>query len=163
LRASAVVIAILLLLQIYLGALVAGLGAGLVFNTWPTIDDAIVPAAQRLWFMSPVWRNLFENALTVQFDHRMVAYAIWVLAGLHAIDTRQARRGAGGAVFLAAAVTAQAFLGVVTLLNQAPLPLALAHQILAIIAFTIAVAHAERLSHRAILPELQTVAAEQRA
>jgi len=163
LRASAVVIAILLLLQIYLGALVAGLGAGLIFNTWPTIDDAIVPAAQRLWFMSPVWRNLFENTLTVQFDHRMVAYAIWVLAGLHAIDARQARRGAGGAVLLAAAVTVQAFLGVVTLLYQAPLPLALAHQILAIIVFTIAVAHAERLSHRAILHELQTVAAEQRA
>jgi cytochrome c oxidase assembly protein subunit 15 len=113
--------------------------------------------------MSPVWRNLFENTLTVQFDHRMVAYAIWVLAGLHAIDARQARRGAGGAVLLAAAVTAQAFLGVVTLLYQAPLPLALAHQILAIIVFTIAVAHAERLSHRAILHELQTVAAEQRA
>src|SRR6478672_2725475 len=163
LRAGALVIAIMLLLQIYLGALVAGLDAGLVFNTWPTIDDAIVPAAQRLWFMSPVWRNLFENTLTVQFDHRMVAYAIWVLAGLHAIDARQARRGAGGAVLLAAAVTAQAFLGVVTLLYQAPLPLALAHQILAIIVFTIAVAHAERLSHRAILHKLQTVAAEQRA
>src|SRR4029078_10274666 len=51
LRASAVVIAILLLLQIYLGALVAGLGAGLIFNTWPTIDDAIVRAAHLLWFM----------------------------------------------------------------------------------------------------------------
>ena len=162
-RAGALVIAILLLLQIYLGALVAGLDAGLVFNTWPTIDDAIVPAAQRLWFMSPVWRNLFENTLTVQFDHRMVAYAIWVLAGLHAIDARQARRGAGGAVLLAAAVTVQAVLGVVTLLHQAPLPLALSHQILAIIVFTIAVVHAERLSHRAISHELETVAAEQRA
>ena len=163
LRAGALVIAILLLLQIYLGALVAGLDAGLVFNTWPTIDDAVVPAAQRLWFMSPIWRNLFENTLTVQFDHRMVAYAIWVLAGLHAIDARQARRGAGGAVLLAAAVTAQAALGVVTLLYQAPLPLALTHQILAIIVFTIAVVHAERLSHRAISHELETVTAEQRA
>jgi cytochrome c oxidase assembly protein subunit 15 len=155
LRAGALVIAILLLLQIYLGALVAGLDAGLVFNTWPTIDDAIVPAAQRLWFMSPVWRNLFENTLTVQFDHRMVAYAIWVLAGLHAIDARQARRVLGGAVLLAAAVTLQAVLGVVTLLYQAPLPLALTHQILAIVVFTIAVVHAERLSHRAISHELK--------
>ena len=114
------------------------------------IDGAIVPSPERLWFISPAWRNLFENTLTVQFDHRMVAYAIWVLAGLHAIDARQARRGAGGAVVLAAAVTLQAALGVVTLLYQAPLALALAHQMLAIVVFTIAVMHAERLSHRAI-------------
>ncbi len=141
-RTAALAIAILLLLQIYLGALVAGLDAGLVYNTWPTIDGDLVPSPERLWFISPAWRNLFENTLTVQFDHRMVAYAIWVFAGLHAIDARQARRGAGGAIVLAAAVTLQAALGVTTLLYQAPLALALAHQILAIVVFTIAVLHA---------------------
>ncbi len=146
LRIGAFMIALLLLLQIYLGALVAGLDAGIVFNTWPLIDDAIVPSSDRLWFIQPAWRNLFENTLTVQFDHRMVAYAIWVIAGLHAIDSRQARRGASGAVLLAAAVTLQAGLGVTTLLYQAPLALALAHQTLAIVVFTIAVVHAERLS-----------------
>ncbi len=149
LRIGALMIAVLLLLQIYLGALVAGLDAGIVYNTWPLIDDSIVPSSDRLWFIQPVWRNLFENTLTVQFNHRMVAYAIWVVAGLHAIDARQARRGASGAVLLAAAVTLQAGLGVTTLLYQAPLALALAHQTLAIVVFTIAVVHAERLSHRA--------------
>jgi cytochrome c oxidase assembly protein subunit 15 len=150
LRIGALAIAALVLVQIYLGALVAGLDAGLVYNTWPLIDDAFIPSAARLWFESPAWRNLFENTLTVQFDHRMLAYAIWVLVGLHAIDARQARRGAPGAIVLAVAVTLQAALGVVTLLYQAPLALALAHQMLAIVVLTIAVVHAERLSQRAV-------------
>ena len=158
LRVGALTIAILVLAQIYLGALVAGLNAGFVYNTWPMIDGAIVPSLERLLFIQPAWRNLFENTLTVQFDHRMVAYAIWVLAGLHAIDARQARQGADGAVMLAAAVTLQAALGVTTLLYQAPLSLALAHQVLAIVVFTVAVMHAEQLWHRATLNVPQATA-----
>src|SRR5215208_4519483 len=50
LRASAAALMVLVLLQIYLGALVAGLDAGLVFNTWPEIDGALIPAAERLLF-----------------------------------------------------------------------------------------------------------------
>jgi cytochrome c oxidase assembly protein subunit 15 len=149
LRIGALAVAALVLLQIYLGALVAGLDAGLTFNTWPLIDGALVPSPERLWFIDPAWRNLFENTLTVQFDHRMLAYTVWVLAGLHAIDARQARQGGFGAVVLAGAVTLQAALGVVTLLFQAPLPLALAHQVMAIVVFSIAIVHAERLWHRA--------------
>jgi cytochrome c oxidase assembly protein subunit 15 len=148
LRAGAIVIAALVLSQIYLGALVAGLGAGLSFNTWPMIDGSFIPPADSLFFKTPWWRNLFENILTVQFDHRMLAYAIWVFAGLHAIDARQSRCGGAGAVLLAAAVTVQAALGVTTLLFQAPIPLALAHQAMAILVFTLAVLHAARLSRR---------------
>ncbi|MGB9396837.1 MAG: COX15/CtaA family protein [Pseudolabrys sp.] len=163
LRIGAVVVAVLLLLQIYLGALVAGLDAGLVFNTWPLIDGSLVPTAERLWFVVPAWRNLFENALTVQFDHRMVAYAVWLLALLHACDAFRARRHVRGAVTLAGAVTLQAGLGIVTLLHQAPIPLALAHQMLAIVVFSIAVIHAEQLSHRMIVYAQQTTTAEQNA
>jgi cytochrome c oxidase assembly protein subunit 15 len=163
LRMSAAVIAGLLLLQIYLGALVAGLDAGLVFNTWPLIDGAFVPSPERLWFIQPAWRNLFENALTVQFDHRTVAYTIWILALLHAVDAWRARRAVASALLLAAAVTLQAMLGIVTLLNQATIPLALPHQVLAILVFTIAVVHAERLSHRAVARVPQATPAEQGA
>jgi len=148
LRFVALAIAFLLLFQIYLGALVAGLDAGLVYNTWPTIDGAFVPSAERLWFIEPAWRNLFENTLTVQFQHRMVAYLIWLLTMLHAWDAWRGKRAFAGAAVLAGAVTLQAGLGIVTLLHQAPLPLALAHQILAIIVFTVAVMHAEGLSQR---------------
>jgi cytochrome c oxidase assembly protein subunit 15 len=147
-------LAILVLLQIYLGALVAGLDAGLVFNTWPWIDGALIPSAERLWFESPAWRNLFENTLTVQFDHRMVAYALWIGAVLHLADVIREKRGGAllnGALALACAVTLQAGIGIVTLLHQAPLPLALLHQITGIAVLTIAVIQAERLwpRHRA--------------
>lgn len=145
-RLTAFALMLLVLLQIYLGALVAGLHAGLVFNTWPLIDGALVPSAARLWFEMPWWRNLFENTVTVQFDHRMVAYTIWLVAVLHLADVWRAKRAIGGAFWLAAAVTVQAALGILTLLYSAPLHLALTHQLIAIVVFTIAIVHAERLS-----------------
>jgi cytochrome c oxidase assembly protein subunit 15 len=146
-RFGALALAALLLLQIYLGALVAGLDAGLVFNTWPHIDGAFVPSAERLWFIQPAWRNLFENTLTVQFNHRLLAYVILIVAILHACDTWRMQEGLGGALALAGAIILQAGLGIVTLLHQAPLPMALAHQVLAILVLSVAVVHAERLSH----------------
>ncbi len=151
LRLGALAIAALLFVQIYLGALVAGLDAGLVFNTWPLIEGGFMPSFDRLLFLSPVWRNLFENDLTVQLNHRMLADAVWLLAMLHAIDAWRQRCERRGAVILAVTMTLQAGLGIVTLLYQSPIPLALAHQMLAILVFTIAVVHAERLSHRAIV------------
>jgi cytochrome c oxidase assembly protein subunit 15 len=162
-RIVALGITLLLLLQIYLGALVAGLDAGLIYNTWPKIDGAIVPSPERLWFLQPVWRNLFENTLTVQFNHRMIAYTLWALAIFHAFDASRTPHAVCGAVVLAGAVTLQAVLGVVTLLYQAPLALALAHQVLGILVLTIAVVHAERLSHRAIFYEQHAGPAEQGA
>jgi heme a synthase len=146
-RSLARLLPALVLIQIYLGALVAGLDAGLTFNTWPLIDGALIPSAARLWFETPWWRNLFENTLTVQFDHRMLAYAIWVLAMAHAFDARHsAPRVRLWAFKLAALVTLQAALGIITLLYSAPLDLALAHQALAVVVLTIAVVHAARLS-----------------
>ena len=151
LRLGALAIAALLLMQIYLGALVAGLDAGLKYNTWPTIDGDYLPSFDRLLFITPLWRNLFENALTVQFNHRMLADAIWFLTLLHGFDAWCLRGGAArGAIILAIAVTLQAALGIVTLLYEAALPLSLAHQVLAMAVFTIAIVHAERLSHRSI-------------
>jgi cytochrome c oxidase assembly protein subunit 15 len=151
-RGLAILIAPLVLLQIYLGALVAGLDAGLTFNTWPLIDGSFIPASARLWFDAPWWRNLFENTLTVQFDHRMLAYTIWLLAVVHAADTLRSACDAGikaTAALLAAAVTLQAALGIVTLLYVAPLHLALAHQAFAIVVLTLAVVHAARVAPQA--------------
>jgi cytochrome c oxidase assembly protein subunit 15 len=86
--------------------------------------------------------------LTVQFDHRMLAYLVFLAAMVHAIDAWRAQRAVAGALILAGAVTLQALLGIVTLLNQAQIELALAHQMAAILVFTVAVVHAERLCHR---------------
>ena len=148
-RRGALTLVVLVLVQIYLGALVAGLHAGLIYNTWPLIDGALIPDAARLFFEQPWWRNFFENTLMVQFNHRMMGYAIFVLAILHAVDVvRTARRGEAvtWALALASAVTLQAGLGIVTLLHVTPLPLALGHQAMAVIVLGIAVIHASRLS-----------------
>jgi cytochrome c oxidase assembly protein subunit 15 len=140
-------------LQIYFGALVAGLRAGRAYNTWPAIDGAFIPSAGRLFFEEPWWRNLFDNGLTVQFEHRMTAYLLLALAMWHAIDATRAK--VAGAVVadawrLAAAVLLQAVLGILTLLNQAPIDLALAHQAAAIAVLTVAIVNVERLSRRPV-------------
>jgi cytochrome c oxidase assembly protein subunit 15 len=151
-RAGAATLMTLVIAQIYLGALVAGLHAGLVYNTWPLIDGSLVPDAARLWFDTPLWRNFFENALTVQFDHRMMAYALWLIAVLHVADVAWSRQRGSvlvGALVLAGALTLQAALGVVTLMEAVPLALALLHQAMAIVVLTIAVLHAQRLARPA--------------
>jgi cytochrome c oxidase assembly protein subunit 15 len=151
LKITSVVLLALTLVQLYLGALLAGLRAGRVYNTWPDIDGAFIPTAARLFFEQPWWRNLFDNTLTVQFEHRMTAYALFVLAILHAIDTTRSRAGAAavnGALWLVAAVTLQAALGILTLLYQVPVGLALAHQAVAMSVLTLAVGQAERLTAR---------------
>ena len=149
LKTASVILLALTFVQLYLGALVAGLRAGKVYNTWPDIDGGFVPSAARLLFENPWWRNLFDNTLTVQFEHRMTAYALFALAVLHLIDAVRSRAGVAvieGAWWLAAAIALQATLGILTLLNQAPIDLALAHQAVAIAVLTLAVLQAERLA-----------------
>ena len=150
-RVGASAVLALVILQIYLGALVSGLRAGLIYNTWPLIDGSLVPEGSRLFFNAPLWRNFFENTLTVQFDHRMTAYALELVVLLHAADVAHTVRGGAvltAALALASAVTLQAALGIATLVHQAPLALALLHQALAMVVLTVAVVHAERLERR---------------
>jgi cytochrome c oxidase assembly protein subunit 15 len=84
--------------------------------------------------MEPAWRNLFENAMTVQFDHRMIAYAI--VAYVAFLVWRQSRAGGFSSVNgwlprLGLLVLVQVALGITTLVLVVPLPLALGHQVLA--------------------------------
>ncbi|RIA55585.1 COX15/CtaA family protein [Dichotomicrobium thermohalophilum] len=132
-------------IQIVLGAFVAGMKAGFAYNTWPLMDGEFVPDG--LFVMQPWHLNLFENALTVQFNHRMAAYMLFGWAILHAIAMmRTERAGRLSAVFLAGAVTLQAVLGIWTLVAQVPLSLGLVHQAGAFIVLAIAVYHLHRLS-----------------
>ena len=144
-RAGAIGLVVLLLMQIYLGALVAGLRAGHAYNTWPLIDGGFVPQSSRLLFEVPLWRNFFENPLTVQFDHRMLGYLIGLLAILQLFNVAKPfKRGPifTSAALVAAAVIVQIALGIWTLLSVAALPLALLHQATAMITLTFSVIHA---------------------
>ena len=142
------VLLVLVFLQLYFGALVAGLRAGRVFNTWPLIDGAFIPSSARLFFEQPWWRNFFDNTLTVQFSHRMIAYTLVVVAVVHAIDAARSRTSpaiVSGALWIVAAMPVQVAIGILTLLNQVPIDLGLAHQAVAIVILTMTLFHVERL------------------
>ena len=152
LRVSAIVLVVLTLVQFYLGALVAGLRAGLVYNTWPLMEDRFIPRAADLFFAEPIWVNFVENAMTVQFAHRMAGYALLLVAAAHLFDVwRTKDRGdhaLGWAAALVVAMLVQLALGIFTLIYHVPIDLALLHQAGALIVLTIAVLHAERLTPR---------------
>jgi len=148
LRACAVVLIVLILIQISFGALLAGLRGGPIFPTWPLIDGSLIPSTEAMLTLQPVWRNLFENVLTVQVEHRLMAYALWLFAIIHAVDiTRTLGRSRAliRVLILVPAVTIQAVLGILTLIFETPLALALMHQATAMAVLTIAVVHTERL------------------
>jgi len=129
-RLSALIVG-LVFLQIAAGGFVAGLNAGQGYNTWPLMDGAVVPSG--LLAMQPWWLNAFENALTVQFDHRMLGYLIFALA------LYQALRGRGFPQFmLLAVVIGQIALGITTLLLHVPLHAALVHQTGALVVLAVA-------------------------
>jgi cytochrome c oxidase assembly protein subunit 15 len=147
-RVEAAGIAALVLLQVAAGAFVAGLKAGSGWNTWPLMEGALIP--QGLGALSPWWANLFENALTVQFNHRLLAYAIAAAVGWHLWSLLRgapdpAVRASG--LVLGGAVLAQIVLGVWTLLAYVPIPLALLHQAGAVAVFGAAMWHWHRLQH----------------
>lgn len=133
---------VLVFVQMLAGALVAGLDAGMGYNTWPLINGAFVPSG--LAEASPWYLNLFENPLTVQFNHRMLGYAV-VLAVLGQLAWLGLRRAPppllGSALTLALFALLQAALGVWTLLLSVPIALGLAHQAGAIAIFTVALYH----------------------
>jgi len=146
-RLTAGAILVLVLVQIFLGALVAKTNAGLTFNTWPLIGDWLVPPADALFVVTPAWKNFFENVLLVQFQHRIVAYALFGLALWHALDAARLGRhpAALRAMILFALVALQALLGIVTLVLVVPLWLALAHQAGAVVVLVAATVQTGRL------------------
>lgn len=148
LRATALILPPLVLAQIFLGGLVAGSHAGLVYNTWPDMDGVLIPSADHLFAVQPWIENFVDNHMLVQFDHRLVAYLLLAVALLHAADAVIAARGtavARRALVVAAFVLGQAGLGIATLLLAVPLWAALAHQVMAMFVLTAATIHA-RLS-----------------
>ncbi len=76
LRANAIFSTKLIFFMMLTGAFVAGLKAGHIYNTFPRMGDAFVP--KEIFAMDVLWRNFFENPVTVQFIHRGIAYLIIV-------------------------------------------------------------------------------------
>lgn len=138
-------LAVLIYFQIILGAFVAGIDAGMGYNTWPLMSGEFIPSG--LMLMTPWYVNPFENALTVQFNHRMVAYAVAVLCILHvaALHRRGSNVVRSSGLVLLLAVAGQIGLGIWTLLAQVPIDLGVAHQAGAIVLLTVVLWHVRRL------------------
>lgn len=147
LRGHGMAIVVVVFITAFAGGLVAGLRAGLDYNTWPLMGDSFVPDG--ILALSPWWLNAFENIATVQFDHRMLAYLTVVLVGWLWLRARNAEPHIRRAVTALTHMTVlQVGLGIATLLLVVPLPLAVLHQAGAAITFSLAVWVLHALSGR---------------
>ncbi|MEH6411038.1 MAG: COX15/CtaA family protein [Hyphomonas sp.] len=129
-RTVAAVLLGLIFVQMAAGALVAGLDAGRSYTDWPLMAGEFVPGSYLGEGLG--LRSLFEGRATTQFNHRMLAYSIWVIAIVAAWTFRRtALRNASAG--LAVLVSLQAVWGILTLISAAPMSLALVHQALGVI------------------------------
>lgn len=130
LRRFAYALAALVFVMAMTGGFVAGIRAGLAFNTFPLMNGSLVPAG--IWSIDPWWRNFFWNMATVQFDHRLIAWSLAFLVPLlwwklGAADGLPQRAQVARHLLLGMLVI-QITLGILTLLLVVPVPLAAAHQ-----------------------------------
>jgi len=116
-----------LIIQLLMGALVAGLKAGHIFNTWPMMGETFIP--EGLTMMEPIWLNFLDNAITVQFDHRIGAYIVAVLAiflwMLSRLQSTSVKKAANAVIVV---VFAQIVFGIIMLLQSVPVFLGTVHQ-----------------------------------
>ena len=131
------VLLVLAFVQILLGALVAGLGAGRAYADWPLMHGVFFPP--EALDLEPIWRNLTENTAMVQFAHRIAGYALllvgalaWVLAG--SSEHRDTRRAHD---LMMLVLAAQVALGIATVMTGAPWQLAVAHQVTGVVLWTL--------------------------
>jgi cytochrome c oxidase assembly protein subunit 15 len=147
-RLSLIITAIIFITALS-GGFVAGTRAGFAFNTFPLMDGRLIPVG--LFELSPAWRNFFENIVTVQFDHRVLATllflvipAFWWLAR----KSPQESHITTGLHLLLAALALQLTLGISTLLLVVPVALAAAHQAGAVILLTVSLFISHQLRGR---------------
>ena len=134
----------LVYLMILSGGLVAGTHAGYAYSTWPLMGTSFIPAG--LYTGTPAWLDAFEDITTIQFNHRMFAYLLFVLINVFALLVyRRASYGRArwAAVLVALALWLQVSLGISTLLLHVPVAIAAAHQggAVALLSATLFVSH----------------------
>lgn len=140
LRRSAYALAVLVFVMALTGGLVAGIRAGFAYNTFPLMQGHVVPP--EILMLEPWYRNFFYNMATVQFDHRLLAWALafavplfWWRVRRDASSTRGVLRSADA---LLAMLAVQVALGIATLVLQVPVALAAMHQAGAVLLFAAA-------------------------
>lgn len=118
---------LVLVLQIVMGAFVAGLKAGFIYNEWPMMGEGFIPPG--IFALEPIWHNFVDNAVTVQFDHRIGAYILMSITLLFFWQARgEAQKVKVASLFFLLAVALQMLLGIITLLFEVPVFWGTAHQ-----------------------------------
>ena len=139
------VLAVGVLLQCLLGALVAGDKAGLVDNDWPLMGGALVPSD---YWQGSFWATFAHGLSAVQFNHRLVAYGLLILGLVTSVVATRSRRVPGAirglCVALGVTLTGQIALGVAALWSGMSLALAILHQANAAVVLAVAVSLAWR-------------------
>lgn len=136
------------------GAFVAGLDAGLVYNSFPKMGDHWLP--EDILSMKPVQRNFTENPTTVQFDHRILGIStLAMISGLWLLSRRRTlpRRAYIAAHAVGTMAWMQVGLGITTLLTYVPVFIAAAHQTGSLVLLSLAVWLTHELKHIKKLPK----------
>lgn len=127
----------ILFIMLISGGFVAGTHAGFIYNTFLDMGGNFVPP--QLMDISPLWKNLFENPVTIQFVHRLLAVVVLLAVSIYGMRlylNDQIRFGRKFSAVLMIAVALQFFLGVITLIAKVPLALGVSHQAGALILLT---------------------------
>lgn len=127
----------LIFLMMLSGAFVAGTDAGFSYPTFPLMGESFIPSG--LYAMTPAWLSAFEDVTTIQFNHRMLAYFIVALVSIFAIKSFRSKLPGylrGAIICMAILLVLQVVLGISTLLLHVPVPVAAAHQGVAVLLFT---------------------------
>jgi len=138
LKPYALVLSFFVFITLLSGGFVAGLKAGHVFNTFPLMNGQLIPDG--LFAIQPAWLNLFENVMTVQFDHRLMATLLFIsIIAFYSVAIRKnlSRRIKLGLHLMLIMLLIQVSLGISTLLLHVPVALAASHQAGALVLFTI--------------------------
>lgn len=129
----------LIFVMVLSGGFVAGIHAGLAYNTFPLMNGHIIPP--EIFMLEPWYRNFFDNMATVQFDHRLIAWALAILVPIFWFKSKNLPLPGSAHLacnLLLIMLMVQISLGIATLLLVVPLPLAAAHQAGALLLFTAA-------------------------
>jgi len=126
---TSVAVSATLFLMVLSGGFVAGLQAGLIYNTFPLMGNSFIPP--NLFALTPFWTNFFDNMTTVQFDHRIIAYILAIMIPIFWFKLRRrdvSNRTKTLSNLLLGLLALQIVLGITTLIYHVPTVLGVAHQ-----------------------------------
>ncbi|MDG1225512.1 MAG: COX15/CtaA family protein [Burkholderiales bacterium] len=146
---ASVAVSATLFLMVLSGGFVAGLQAGLIYNTFPLMGNSFIPP--NLFALTPFWTNFFDNMTTVQFDHRIIAYILAIMIPIFWFKLRRrdvSNRTKTLSNLLLGLLALQIVLGITTLIYHVPTVLGVAHQAIGSLLFITSLAVTQSIISR---------------